>query len=68
MSQGNVSQDKVQEFSKDIYKESQRLIALIEDIIKLSRLDENAEEPEFEDVDIYDLSAEVLDALRPVAN
>lgn len=68
MAQGNVSQDKVQEFSSDIYKESQRLIALIEDIIKLSRLDENTEEPEFEDVDIYDLSAEVLDTLRPVAN
>ena len=68
MSQGNVSQDKVQEFSQDIYKESQRLIALIEDIIKLSRLDENTEEPPFEVVDIYDLSAEVLDALRPVAN
>ena len=57
MSSGVVSEDKVQEFSKDIYKESQRLIALIDDIIKLSRLDENSDEPERADVDIYDLSA-----------
>ena len=68
MSSGVVSEDKVQEFSKDIYKESQRLIALIDDIIKLSRLDENSDEPEKEDVDIYDLSSEVLDGLRPIAD
>lgn len=68
MSQGVVSDDKVQEFSKDIYKESQRLIALIDDIIKLSRLDENKEEPKWENVDLYDLSSEVLDGLRPIAD
>jgi len=68
MSTGVVTGDKVQEFSKDIYKESQRLIALIDDIIKLSRLDENAVEPEWETVDLYELSAEVLDGLRPVAD
>ncbi len=67
MSEGVVTGDKVQEFSKDIYKETQRLIALVDDIIKLSRLDEEAEEPEWENVDLYDLSAEVLDVLRPVA-
>lgn len=68
MSEGVVTPDKVQEFSKDIYKESQRLIALIDDIIKLSRLDEGAEEPNWENVDLYGLSGEVLDSLRPVAN
>ena len=68
MSEGVVTGDKVQEFSKDIYKESQRLIALIDDIIKLSRLDEGAEEPDMEVVDLYGLSGEVLDSLRPVAN
>ena len=68
MSEGVVTGDKVQEFSKDIYKESQRLIALIDDIIKLSRLDEEAEEPQWENVDLYGLSGEVLDSLRPVAN
>lgn len=68
MAEGEVPGDKVQEFSKDIYKESQRLIALIDDIIKLSRLDEEAEEPNWENVDLYGLSGEVLDSLRPVAN
>lgn len=68
MMEGAVTGDKVQEFSKDIYKESQRLIALIDDIIKLSRLDEESEEPELENVDLYGLSGEVLDSLRPVAN
>ncbi len=67
MSEGVVTGDKVQEFSQDIYKESQRLIALIDDIIKLSRLDEGAEEPNWENVDLYGLSGEVLDSLRPVA-
>ncbi len=68
ISEGVATGDKAQEFSRDIYKESQRLIALIDDIIKLSRLDEGAVEPEWEDVDLYDLSAEVLDGLRPVAD
>ncbi len=39
MMNGLVSGDKVREFSSDIYRESGRLIALVEDIIKLSRLD-----------------------------
>jgi len=68
LSQGNVDPDKVQEFSKDIYKESQRLIALIDDIIKLSKLDEDSVEPEWENVDLYSLSGEVLDGLRTVAD
>ncbi|MBR5975759.1 MAG: two-component sensor histidine kinase [Clostridiales bacterium] len=67
MSEGVVTGDKVQEFSRDIYKESQRLIALVDDIIKLSRLDEDAVQPEWENVDLYALSADVLDSLRPVA-
>ena len=67
MAEGVVEDEKVQEFSRDIYKESQRLIVLIDDIIKLSRLDEEAVGPEREPVDLYDLSAKVLEDLRPVA-
>ena len=67
MSSGVVSEDKVQEFSKDIYKESQRLIALIDDIIKLSKLDEEGAEPEFLPVDLCALAQDTLDSLRPVA-
>lgn len=68
MAQGNVSPDKVKEFSSDIYKESQRLIALIEDTIKLSQLDEGAVEPVRENVDLYELAADVIDSLKPVAD
>ena len=67
MAEGVVEDGKVQEFSRDIYKESQRLIVLIDDIIKLSRLDEEAVGPEREQVDLYELTARVLDDLRPVA-
>lgn len=67
MAQGGIQSDKVQEFSRDIYKESQRLITLIDDIIKLSRLDEEAVSPERESVDLYEMAGEVLDSLRPAA-
>ncbi len=67
MAQGGVKEDKMQEFSRDIYKESQRLITLIDDIIKLSRLDEEAVGPECEPVDLYEMAGEVLDSLRPAA-
>ena len=67
MAEGVVEDGKVQEFSRDIYKESQRLIVLIDDIIKLSRLDEEAVGPEREQVDLYELTARVLDDLRSVA-
>lgn len=67
MAQGVVSGEKTQEFSSDIYRESQRLIALIDDIIKLSRLDENAEGPQKETVDLSELASGVLDSLRTIA-
>ncbi|MBQ6564695.1 MAG: two-component sensor histidine kinase [Clostridia bacterium] len=67
MAQGIVPQEKVPEFASDIYRESQRLIALVEDIIRLSKLDENAEEPEWEDVDLMEVSADTVDGLRSTA-
>ena len=67
LAQGEVSGENVQEFSRDIYDETQRLIALINDIIKLSKLDENAEGPLREIVDLNDLSSGVLDSLSRVA-
>ena len=67
MAEGVVEQSKVQEFSRDIYKESQRLIMLIDDIIRLSRLDEEAVSPEREPVDLYELAGQVLDSIRPLA-
>ena len=67
MAQGDVPPDKVREFSADIHREAQRLIALVSDIIKLSKLDENASLPEKEPVELYSLSQDVLDSLSSVA-
>lgn len=67
MAQGDVPPDKVREFSADIHREAQRLIALIEDILKLSKLDERASPPEKEPVDLYALSQDVTDSLASVA-
>ncbi len=68
IAQGVVTGEKAQEFSRDILRESDRLVALIDDIIRLSRLDEEAIGPEREPVDLYSLSENVLDSLRPVAD
>ncbi|MBO7407488.1 MAG: PAS domain-containing protein [Clostridia bacterium] len=72
MMQGLVSGDKVREFSADIYRESGRLIALVEDIIKLSRLDafdeQEADRQMMERVDLYSLCEDALDTLRPAAD
>lgn len=67
MAQGDVPQALVKEFSGDIYRESQRMIDLVNDIIHLSRLDEEGYEPERERVDLYDLAADTLDSLRTAA-
>lgn len=68
MKEGLVEESKMREFAGDIYKECAQLIALIDDIMKLSRLDEAAEEEVTpEAVDLYALSQDVLDSLRSAA-
>ena len=64
---GMVPPERVDEFAADIYKESQRLIALVDDIIELSRLEEDTAAPETATVDLYALAEETLDTLRPAA-
>lgn len=67
MQSGMVKAEDVQGFASDIYKEAQRLIALVEDIIRLSQLDEGAVNMEREDVDLYQLSLEVVKRLESAA-
>lgn len=64
---GIVEKDKVSEFAGDIYDESRRLITLVEDIIKLSRLDEGSFSPEKENVDLMALAGEIIQRLRGAA-
>ena len=67
MAQGTVPPETVVDFSENIHREAQRMIALVDDIIKLSKLDENAQLPPMEPVDLYALSREVLDSLQSTA-
>ncbi len=69
MKSGMVGEAQMREFAGDIYTESRRLISLVEDILNLSRLDENAatQIPEREPVDLYTLAGDVLQRLTPAA-
>ncbi|MBR2481810.1 MAG: histidine kinase [Oscillospiraceae bacterium] len=67
MKEGLVPVEKVREFSGDIYRECRRLIALVEDIIDLSKLDEGSVVPEKEAVALRALAEETLESLRPMA-
>ena len=67
MKEGVVRPEDMAGFAGDIYKESQRLIALVEDIIHLSRLDEGGGDLPRQDVDLLALSRSVAQRLEPVA-
>lgn len=67
MKEGLVPPEKIPEFSGDIYKESLRLIGLVNDIIQLSSLDENSTQFQRAPVDLYDLCAQSIERLSPVA-
>ena len=58
---GNVPECDVKTFAKDIYDEVQRLIALVHDIIRLSKLDEGGSEEEREEVDLSEIVEDVLE-------
>ncbi|MBR3598660.1 MAG: PAS domain-containing protein, partial [Lachnospiraceae bacterium] len=64
---GIVEAKDVPEFAEKIYDEAKRLITLVEDIIKLSQLDESGLAMAKEDVNLYGLCGEVVKQLTPVA-
>ena len=64
MKEGLVAPDMMREFAGDIYRECGQLIALVDDILKLSRLDEGTAEIQEEVVDLYAMSGDVLERLR----
>lgn len=68
MRDGLVPPEKVKEFAGDIYRESQRMISLVDDIMRLSKLDEEKGFPEPEDLDLYSLAEEVLESLKAQAD
>ncbi len=60
---GNVPFDKVVDFSSDIYKEAQRLISLVSDILNLSSLDEKSEKCD-ERVNVKECAEAVISELE----
>ena len=68
MKNGMVRPVDIPVFSERIYKEARRLITLVEDIIKLSKLDEESVELEKEEVNLYELTREVVSRLSPQAS
>lgn len=66
MENGIVKEEDVPRFVGHIRKEASRLVFLIEDIIRLSQLDEGAEMPR-EDVSLKGLSEEVCEILADAA-
>ncbi|MCB7302611.1 ATP-binding protein [Bariatricus massiliensis] len=67
MMNGLVRPEDMQGFSERIYHEASRMITLVGDIIKLSKLDEGSIELEKEEVDLYALAREVVSRLAPQA-
>ncbi len=68
MKNGLVQQQDVGKFAGNIYKEAQRMISLIEDIIKVSRLDENTGGLPMEETDLYGLAALAVECLQNTAD
>ncbi len=66
MVNGMVKPEDMKGFATSIHDESGRLIALINDIIKLSQLDDGVYDSERTDVDLYEAAKKVVERLTPV--
>lgn len=67
LANGMVRQEDVPKFGAQIHAEAKRMICLIEDLLKLSRLDEGAADATRERIDLYALAGSTLQNLRPQA-
>lgn len=67
MTNGMVKAEDIPAFSGRIYTETQRMIRLVEDIIKLSHLDEGAEDMKREETDLLCIADNVVQSLKPEA-
>lgn len=67
MQNGLVAAEDVPSFAGKIYEEAARLLTLVNDIIKISRLDEGDVHQSREQVDLYSVAEEVVSRLQSVA-
>ena len=65
---GVVEEKDVKDFAKSIYDEAQRLIHMVEDIIRLSELDEGEVSRESSEIELYDFCAQELKRMKPEAD
>ena len=68
MQSGLCDEERMIEFAGDIYRESQRLIALVNDIIRISEIDEGAIQPSTEGVDLVQEVLKTVRILQPAAD
>ena len=64
---GMVASEDVPEFAADIYAEAKRLLTLVNDIIRLSRLEDGSRPYENSRVDLYVTAESALSTVRPAA-
>lgn len=67
LANGIVKNEDIPGFSNQIYTQAQRMIHLVEDIIRLSHLDEGADDLKWENTDLYALAGKVTAELAPEA-
>lgn len=67
MKSGLVDLETMKNFSEDIYNESQRMILLVNDILKLSKLDEESISMEKENIDIEETCLNLIKSLESTA-
>lgn len=65
--QGGIDEKTARDFAGTIYDESQRMISLVNDIIKLSKLDEKSISLEKEGLSLREVAREALEVISPMA-
>lgn len=65
--QGGIDEKTARDFAGTIYDESQRMISLVNDIIKLSKLDEKSISLEKEGLSLREVAREALKVISPMA-
>lgn len=68
LKEGIAAPEDVKGFGLDINREAKRLISLVNDIIKLSKLDEGAGDTEKSEIDLKAIATEVAEKLSPIAD
>lgn len=68
MRDGLVPPERIPEFAGDIYRESRRMTALVEDVLRLGKLDEERGFPDRERISLGEIAMQAAASLRPEAD